>query len=112
MKEEKELESLNIDSTIYKTRLSGKFKNRKPYSLPDPSRVLSFISGTVLEILVKEGQEVRKGDDLMILEAMKMQNRLKSQQDGLVKKVCVKRGDKVIKGILLLEIEQIHRIPS
>jgi len=43
---------------------------------------------------------------------MKMQNRLKSQQDGLVKKVCVKRGDKVIKGILLLEIEQIHRIPS
>lgn len=112
MKEEKELESLNIDSTIYKTRLSGKFRNRKSYSLPDPSRVLSFISGTVLEILVKEGQEVRKGEDLMILEAMKMQNRLKSQQDGLIKKVCVNRGDKVIKGILLLEMEQIHKIPS
>jgi biotin carboxyl carrier protein len=112
MKKERELELLNIDSTFYKTRLSGKFKKRKAYKLPDPSKVLSFISGTVLEVLVNEGQTVRKGDDLMILEAMKMQNRLKSMQDGKISKVNVKPGDKVTKGTLLLELERVHRIPS
>ncbi len=112
MKQEPELESLNIDSTLYKTRLSRKFRNRKPYKPPDPSRILSFISGTVLDIPVSEGQEVRKGDDLMILEAMKMQNHLKSMQSGIIRKISVKRGDKVTKGTLLLEMEQVHNIPS
>jgi len=112
MNHEKELGSLNIDSTLYKTRLSDKFKKRKPYQLPDPSKILSFISGTVLEILVNEVKTVRKGDDLMILEAMKMQNHLKSMQDGKISKVNVKPGDKVTKGTLLLELDSVHNIPS
>jgi biotin carboxyl carrier protein len=107
-----ELESLNIDFTLYKTRLSPKFRNRAAYKAPDSSKILSFISGTVLDIFVREGQEVSKGDDLMILEAMKMQNYLKSMHRGIIKKICVCQGDKVTKGTLLLEMEQIHNTPS
>ncbi len=95
---------LNINLTLYKTRLSRSFLNRKRYAPPDPGTILSFIPGTVLDILVREGDSVRKGDDLMILDAMKMQNKLKSPADGNIKSIKVKKGDKVSKGSILLEL--------
>ncbi len=96
---------LNINTGLYKTRLSSKFRNRQSYKPADPRLVLSFIPGTVLDILVKPGQIVRKGDDLMILDAMKMQNQLKCKMDGKVKRIPVRKGDKVSKGMILLELE-------
>ena len=96
---------LNIDGSFYKTRISGKFENRKPYQPPDPRLILSFIPGTVLDILVKAGQVIKKGDILMILDAMKMRNKLKCKMDGVVKKISVNKGDKVSKGTLLLELK-------
>jgi len=101
----KALRFLNINSSLYKTRISKNFENRKKYSPLDPKLILSFIPGTVLDIMVKEGQTVKKGDDLMILDAMKMQNRLKAAIPGKVKKIHAKKGDKVSKGVLLLELE-------
>jgi biotin carboxyl carrier protein len=96
---------LNINSSLYKTRLSAKFLNRKPYQPANPKMILSFIPGTVLDILVKKGQAVKKGDDLMILDAMKMQNKLTCNIDGIVKKIFVNKGDKVSKGTSLLELK-------
>ena len=96
---------LNIDTSLYQTRISNKFQNRKPYHPADPRIILSFIPGTVLEILIEPGQSVSKGDDLMILDAMKMQNRLKCSMDGIVKSVAVKKGDKVSKGTVLLILD-------
>jgi biotin carboxyl carrier protein len=96
---------LNIDTSLYQTRISYKFQNRKPYQPADPKIILSFIPGTVLDILIKPGQNVSKGDDLMILDAMKMQNRLKCNMDGKVKSIAVNKGDKVSKGTVLLELE-------
>jgi biotin carboxyl carrier protein len=95
---------LNINSSLYKTRLSFKFLNRKPYRPADPKIIPSFIPGTVLDILVKPGQTVAEGDDLMILDAMKMQNKLKCSTRGTVKKIFVNKGDKVSKGTVLLEL--------
>jgi biotin carboxyl carrier protein len=66
---------------------------------------MSFIPGTVLDILVKKDQDVRKGDDLLVLDAMKMQNNLKSNIDGTIKKILVNKGDKVSKGTILLELK-------
>jgi biotin carboxyl carrier protein len=100
-----EFKFLNIDTSIYKTRISSKFENRKKYQPLDPKMILSFIPGTVLDILVTEGETVQKGDDLMILDAMKMQNRLKSAISGKIKKIHANKGDKVSKGTLLLELE-------
>jgi len=105
MKDKDDLGNLNINTSLYKTRLSKKFKRRIPYKAADPFLVLSFIPGTILDILVKPGQEVRKGDPLMILEAMKMQNLLKSRIDGRITKILVNKGDKVAKGTKLLEME-------
>jgi biotin carboxyl carrier protein len=59
--------------------------------------------GLVLSILVEEGKEVKKGDALIILEAMKMENILKSPADGIVKKIAVKKGVPVEKNQLLIE---------
>lgn len=95
---------LNINQDLYKTKLSSKFKNRKPYQPADPKLILSFIPGTIIEILVNEGQDVKKGEDLMILEAMKMKNRLKSSMDGKVKKITVELGARVPKGVVLIEL--------
>jgi len=96
---------LNIGMSLYKTRISKKFENRKEYQPLNPKMILSFIPGTVLDIIVKEGQTVEKGDDLMILDAMKMQNRLKSAISGRIKKIHANKGDRVSKGTLLLELE-------
>jgi biotin carboxyl carrier protein len=105
MEKSEKLGELNIDTSLYKTRISKKFAERTPYKPADPHMVLSFIPGTVLDILVKPGQTVKQGDDLMILDAMKMQNLLKCSMDGKVKAIMVKKGDKVSKGKLLLELE-------
>lgn len=105
MKSFENLEILNINTGLYKTRLSNKFRKRLPYKPADPRLVQSFIPGTVLDILVKPGQTVRKGDSLMILDAMKMQNHLKCKEDGRVKSIPVNKGDKVSKGMVLLEME-------
>jgi len=51
--------------------------------------------GLVVAIPVEEGQEVKKGDVLLILESMKMQNELKSPRDGVVSRVKVKAGESV-----------------
>jgi biotin carboxyl carrier protein len=96
---------LNIDTSLYQTRISKKFENRKPYQPADPRIILSFIPGTVLDILIEPGQNVTKGDNLMILDAMKMQNKLRCNMSGKVKSIKVKKGDKVSKGTVLLELE-------
>lgn len=105
MEKKASLKTLNINSTLYKTRLSKKFLERKSFQPEQPGLIYSFIPGTIIDILVKEGQHVQKGADLLILDAMKMQNRLKSPIEGLIKKIHVKKGDRVPKGVLLVEIE-------
>jgi biotin carboxyl carrier protein len=61
--------------------------------------------GLVLNIMVEVGQVVCKGDPLLILEAMKMENVIKAIGDGTVKLVAVVKGAAVEKGHLLLEME-------
>jgi biotin carboxyl carrier protein len=61
--------------------------------------------GLVLRTLVEEGQAISQGDSLIVLEAMKMENVLKSMGDGIIKHLKVKAGDKVEKGQLLIVME-------
>lgn len=53
--------------------------------------------------MVSEGDTVKKGDVIFILEAMKMENALKAMQDGIVKEICVKKGQTVEKNQLLIK---------
>ncbi len=58
--------------------------------------------GLILTIAVNEGQAVKKGDPLLILEAMKMENVIKSPADGIVRGIRVKKGDNVEKNQVLI----------
>jgi biotin carboxyl carrier protein len=106
MNTEEKMEYLNINGSLYKTRISAKFKNRIKYKPADPNLILSFIPGTIVEIYAAEGQKVKKGDLLLILDAMKMQNRLKCPHDGKIKSIAIKAGERVSKGTLLIELEE------
>ena len=59
--------------------------------------------GLVLDILVKEGADIAKGDNLVVLEAMKMENILKASADGRVAKIIAKKGDKLEKGSVIIQ---------
>ncbi|WP_235855406.1 MULTISPECIES: acetyl-CoA carboxylase biotin carboxyl carrier protein subunit [Flagellimonas] len=61
--------------------------------------------GLILDILVNEGQEVKEEDQLVILEAMKMENIITSPRNGVIKKIAVKKGDAVDKKQLLIEFQ-------
>jgi acetyl/propionyl-CoA carboxylase alpha subunit len=61
--------------------------------------------GLIREIIATAGSEVKKGDIVLILEAMKMENALKSPRDGKIKKVNISAGDTVEKGFVLLDFE-------
>ena len=68
--------------------------------------------GNIWKILVKEGQEVKRGDVLLILEAMKMENEYKSPAHGTIKKIFVKEGDNVESNQVLIVIENNLTIES
>ena len=61
--------------------------------------------GLILDVQVKEGDEVKEGDYLLVLEAMKMENTLTAPRDGVVKAVSVQKGETVDKNQLLIEME-------
>ncbi len=65
-------------------------------------QVKAPMPGLVLDVLAQEGAEIKKGDNLLVLEAMKMENMIKSPTDGTIKKIEIKKGDKVEKNALLV----------
>jgi biotin carboxyl carrier protein len=67
--------------------------------------VAAQIAGRVLGVRVKVGDTVAKGDVLLLLEAMKMENEIKAPTDGIVKDIPVKEGDRVSEGQVLVVVE-------
>ncbi|BFL73222.1 MULTISPECIES: biotin/lipoyl-containing protein [Anaerococcus] len=68
------------------------------------SSVTSPLPGTINKINVSEGESVSKGDVLLVLEAMKMENDIKAPNDGVVNKIHVASGDNVNTGDPLVDI--------
>lgn len=67
--------------------------------------ILSPMPGAVVSVAVQVGDTVVDGQELCIIEAMKMQNILKSEREGVIKSVNVKSGDSVTVDELLIEFE-------
>lgn len=103
---------MNIDGTKYRTQYTEKFKKREAWKKPLEGVLRAFIPGTILEVKVEKGQVVKEGEVLLILEAMKMKNKLVSPFDGFVKKINVAEKQIVANKELLIEVERIIKEPE
>jgi len=105
MENKEEISALRIDDTYYETNINEKFKRRKQYSPKNPKIISAFIPGIITNIYVKNGQVIKPGESLLVLEAMKMKNNVASVLNGTIKSVSVSVGQMVIKGQVLIELE-------
>ncbi len=75
-----------------------------PVSVGAGEKVTAPMPGNIWKVMVKEGQAVKKGDVLVILEAMKMENEINASADGVVKQVLVTEGQAVDTDALLVVV--------
>lgn len=69
------------------------------------AEIKSAMPGKIVRLIAAAGDEIAKGDGVLVVEAMKMQNELRSPRDGIVKEIAVAEGDTVGAGQLLAVIE-------
>lgn len=118
---EKNKIQLEVNGTSYEVEMDTEVKQTKTPKLVraepklhqsvDPlqtskstKKILAPLPGTVLELSVEVGKEVKTGDPLLILEAMKMENTILAESSGVIKSIQVKVGASVLQGDVLLEI--------
>lgn len=68
-------------------------------------KVLAPLPGNIFKVLCSVGDSVAKGDNLLIMEAMKMENEIKSEKEGTIKSIKISVGDSVLQGDVLIEME-------
>jgi biotin carboxyl carrier protein len=92
---------LNVDK-VFKL-----YRGYKPSSLggDNAGGLFTQMPGKVVKIMASVGEKVKKGQTLLILEAMKMENEIKSGIDGVVKAIHVKAGDALENNVLMMEVE-------
>ncbi len=96
---------VSTESGDYKTTLNRSFLNRKAWVPNNPKRIVSFMPGSVVEYIVKVGDDVKKGDLLLIFKAMKMSNKVLAPMDGKVKSLDAEIGVNIAKNILMIELD-------
>ncbi len=119
---EDSIAKIEVNGTLYSVELQHKTKVsktpvlvRKPVVLPPGAgqikqqsgvyKVKAPLPGNIMKVFVKEGDKVGIDDNLLIYEAMKMENTLKSEKEGVVRSVSIKEGDAVLQDAVLMEIE-------
>lgn len=120
--------SVKVNGVVYEVEVDTNFKKvNKPLLSPTPAPVSSAtaapvasvrpaaaptsgevikspLPGVILDIFVKEGDTVKEGQKLMMLEAMKMENNIEAECNGVVTKVNVSKGNSVLEGDILISI--------
>lgn len=100
------VETVSTFSVVEKMPVSS--KSSEPVSskkISAPKIFKSPMPGVILSVAHKEGDSVITGDEVCVLEAMKMQQTLKAEWSGVVKKMYVKAGDQVLDGDPILELK-------
>lgn len=93
---EVEIEEMQAPATMSAAKpAAAKPAAAAPAAAGAGAKVNAPMPGTILDVRVQNGAKVKKGDVLVILEAMKMENEIQAPCDGTVTSVCVKKGDSV-----------------
>ncbi len=72
---------------------------------PVAGSVTSPLPGSIVKVLASEGQAVKRGDTILTIESMKMENNIKTDRDGVIKTIFVKPGQSVMQGDPLFDYE-------
>jgi len=114
--------SLEVNGTPYEVEIERKTKASKTPTLVRPAikaeikpeiskkeggsahPILAPLPGSIMSLAIQKGDIVKKGDLLLIMEAMKMENKVLADRAGVVEKVLVSSGDAVLQGDILMEI--------
>lgn len=103
---EKEVEQPKQPIYVKQEVLQPTTKEKKiSKTLSSITQIKSPLPGIILKILVKEGDIVKEGDLVVIIEAMKMENKIMSDKSGKVKAIKIKEGDNVLENDVLIELE-------
>ena len=113
---EDNIANVEVNGTSYKVELdkpvkaAPKTETGAPLVTKQPTAskkdgVKSPLPGVILDIKVKEGDTVKRGQTIIILEAMKMENNINANKDGKVAEIKVNKGDSVLEGTDLVIIE-------
>lgn len=119
---EDDIARVEVNGTKYKVEIHKEKKTSKTPTLvrkevPKPKdaheikkgatlvSIKAPLPGTIMSVNVKDGDEVKRGDTLLLYEAMKMENKLVAERDGIVKSVKVNAGDSILQGDVLLDME-------
>lgn len=117
---ENTIAEVEVNGTPYKVEMNKPMKKQlvtikrpaqvvapitRPVQTAAPGEVRSPLPGTILEVNCKVGDQVKKGQKLVVLEAMKMENVINADRDGAIKDIKVKTGDVVLEGAELIIIE-------
>ncbi len=121
---EKNIAEVEVNGTQYKVELQQEIKTsktpvliRKPLEAPTSKEIIEKVQsksitkikaplpGTILSVKKNVGDTVKKGDVVMIMEAMKMENNVLAERDGIINKINHNVGDSVLQGEALFELE-------
>jgi len=103
---------LFVGGRNYETSYTKKYERRMPWVRPNPEEIKSFIPGTVETILVKKGEHVTEGQEIMIYVAMKMHNIIRAPFAGTVTDILVEAGSRLPRGVVMMVIRQGFATPK
>ncbi len=95
-----------VDAQVMTPRSAEMFAMMPEKVAPDLSKfLLSPMPGLLVKVSVEEGQEVKAGEELAVIEAMKMENVLRAEQDVVVAKISAQAGDSLMVDQTIIEFE-------
>jgi biotin carboxyl carrier protein len=97
--------NIKIDDSEYSSYSTPVYEKKTKWEKPDERNITAIIPGTIVDIFVKEGDEVKTGDNMLVIEAMKMNNQILFERDGIVGKILVSKGDVVSKGQIIVVLK-------
>jgi acetyl/propionyl-CoA carboxylase alpha subunit len=95
-----------LDGEIYEFRKTSGVQTNEAEVVDGEKNIRSPMPGRIIDICVKEGDQVKANQDLVVIEAMKMETRLTAPFDATVKSIAIKTGDQVDTDIILIELEE------